>query len=129
MVGQIEGIEDQKVFDKMLVEEFGDADPRVLAAGIVGYRKAKEGAIRLSVGFLTPVKQRKMGIYTKLLKFDTSLVLKPAHPDTHILVGGNKMSDLMQRVMKLLGPENEQEEAQAMEMLKELFAGSASDAR
>lgn len=90
-------------------------------------QKAKEGAIRLSVGFLTPVKQRKAGVYTKLLKFDTSLVLKPAHPDTKIFVGGNEqMSDLMQRVLKLLGPENEKEEEQAMAMLKELFARSKS---
>ena len=42
-----EGIEDQKVFDKMLVEEFGDVDARILAAGIIGYRKAKEGAMVL----------------------------------------------------------------------------------
>jgi putative hydrolase of the HAD superfamily len=38
-----EGIEDQRVFDKMLVEEYGEIDYRVLAAGILGYRKAKEG--------------------------------------------------------------------------------------
>lgn len=91
-------------------------------------KKCKEGAIRLSVGFLTPLSQRKMGIYTKLLKFDTSLVLKPAHPETHIIVGGNKkMNELMQRVMKLLGPENEQEEEKAKAMLKELFATKSMD--
>ena len=38
-----EGIEDQKVFDKMLAEEYGSIDFRILAAGIVGYRRAKEG--------------------------------------------------------------------------------------
>ncbi len=38
-----EGIEDQKVFDKMLVEEYGEIDYRILAAGVVGYRRAKEG--------------------------------------------------------------------------------------
>ena len=37
-----EGIEDQRVFDKMLLEEYGEVDPRVLAAGVVGYRRAKE---------------------------------------------------------------------------------------
>lgn len=38
-----EGIEDQRVFDKMLVETYGEIDYRILAAGVVGYRKAKEG--------------------------------------------------------------------------------------
>lgn len=38
-----EGIEDQRVFDKMLVEEYGEIDYRILAAGVVGYRRAKEG--------------------------------------------------------------------------------------
>lgn len=38
-----EGIEDQRVFDKMLVEQYGQVDYRILAAGILGYRRAKEG--------------------------------------------------------------------------------------
>lgn len=38
-----EGIEDQRVFDKMLENEYGEIDHRILAAGIVGYRRAKEG--------------------------------------------------------------------------------------
>ncbi len=38
-----EGIEDQHVFDKMLIEEYGQIDYRILAAGIIGYRRAKEG--------------------------------------------------------------------------------------
>lgn len=38
-----EGIEDQRVFDKMLVETYGEIDYRILAAGVVGYRRAKEG--------------------------------------------------------------------------------------
>src|SRR5450432_1085177 len=37
-----EGIEDQRVFDKMLVNEYGEIDYRILAAGVVGYRRAKE---------------------------------------------------------------------------------------
>lgn len=39
-----EGIEDQHIFDKVLKEELGDKkmDYRILAAGIVGYRRAKE---------------------------------------------------------------------------------------
>ncbi len=42
-----EGIEDQLVFDKMLVEEYGEIDYRILAAGILGYRRAKEGSMVL----------------------------------------------------------------------------------
>lgn len=37
-----EGIEDQQIFDKVLLQEFGFVDYRILAAGIIGYRKAKE---------------------------------------------------------------------------------------
>ncbi len=42
-----EGIEDQKVFDKMLVEHYGEISHRILAAGILGYRRAKEGHLIL----------------------------------------------------------------------------------
>jgi putative hydrolase of the HAD superfamily len=42
-----EGIEDQRVFDKMLEKEYGAIDYRILAAGIMGYRKAKEGQMVL----------------------------------------------------------------------------------
>ncbi len=42
-----EGIEDQQVFDKVLEKSFGQIDYRILAAGIVGYRKAKEGSMTL----------------------------------------------------------------------------------
>lgn len=42
-----EGIEDQRVFDKMLVETYGQIDYRILAAGILGYRRAKEGHLVL----------------------------------------------------------------------------------
>lgn len=42
-----EGIEDQRVFDKFLEEKLGYVDYRILAAGIVGYRKAKEAALVL----------------------------------------------------------------------------------
>jgi len=37
-----EGIEDQRVFDKTLEEEFGFVDYRILAAGIVGYKRGKD---------------------------------------------------------------------------------------
>lgn len=42
-----EGIEDQKVFDRFLKEEFGEIDYRIHAAGIVGYRKAKSASMVL----------------------------------------------------------------------------------
>jgi putative hydrolase of the HAD superfamily len=42
-----EGIEDQKVFDKFLVEFTGGINYKILAAGIVAYRKAKEAALVL----------------------------------------------------------------------------------
>lgn len=42
-----EGIEDQKVFDKFLLEELGEIDYKILAAGIVGYRKAREATLVL----------------------------------------------------------------------------------
>ena len=43
----IEGIEDQQIFDKVLLKKFGKIDYRILAAGIVGYRRAKDGALTL----------------------------------------------------------------------------------
>jgi putative hydrolase of the HAD superfamily len=42
-----EGIEDQKVFDKFLTKEFGRIDYRIHAAGIIGYRRAREAALVL----------------------------------------------------------------------------------
>ncbi|MBI4425450.1 MAG: HAD-IA family hydrolase [Elusimicrobia bacterium] len=42
-----EGVEDQKIFDKVLAKEFGRVDYKVLAAGIIGYRRAKEGTMTL----------------------------------------------------------------------------------
>ncbi len=42
-----EGIEDQQVFDKVLLQEFGYIDYRILAAGIIGYRRAKEANLYL----------------------------------------------------------------------------------
>ena len=42
-----EGIEDQKVFDKFLTRELGDIDYRIHAAGIIGYRRAREAALVL----------------------------------------------------------------------------------
>ncbi len=42
-----EGIEDQNIFDKVLEREFGEVDPKILAAGIIGYRRAKEAYMML----------------------------------------------------------------------------------
>ncbi len=42
-----EGIEDQQIFDKVLQSEFGKIDYKILAAGIIGYRRAKEGTLAL----------------------------------------------------------------------------------
>jgi len=42
-----EGIEDQFIFDKVLTKEFGKIDYKVLASGIIGYRRAKEGTLAL----------------------------------------------------------------------------------
>jgi putative hydrolase of the HAD superfamily len=41
------GIEDQNIFDKVLLKEFGKIDYKILASGIVGYRRAKEGTLAL----------------------------------------------------------------------------------
>ena len=42
-----DNIEDQKIFDKFLQEVQGEIDYKILSAGIVGYRRAKEGAMAL----------------------------------------------------------------------------------
>ena len=39
------GIEYQQVFDKFLEENLGKIDPKIHAAGIVGYRRAREGTL------------------------------------------------------------------------------------
>jgi putative hydrolase of the HAD superfamily len=40
-----EGIEDQQVFDKVLEKKFGKIDYKILAAGILGYRRAKDASM------------------------------------------------------------------------------------
>jgi putative hydrolase of the HAD superfamily len=42
-----EGIEDQLIFDKVLQKELGAIDYKILSAGIIGYRRAKEGTLAL----------------------------------------------------------------------------------
>ena len=41
------GLEFQQVFDELLARELGQIDPKILAAGIVGYRRARESALVL----------------------------------------------------------------------------------
>ncbi len=58
-----DGVEDQKIFDKVLLKEFGKINPKILAAAIVSYRRAKAGMMTLypHVG-LTLAELLKMGI-------------------------------------------------------------------
>ena len=42
-----EGVEDQRILDKVLTQEFGRVDYKMLAAGIIGYRRAKDGMMTL----------------------------------------------------------------------------------
>jgi putative hydrolase of the HAD superfamily len=42
-----EGIESQTVFDSFLEEELGEIDHKILAAGIVGYRRVRDSALVL----------------------------------------------------------------------------------
>lgn len=42
-----EGIEDQLILDKVLTQEFGKIEYKILASGIIGYRRAKEGSLAL----------------------------------------------------------------------------------
>ena len=42
-----EGIEHQRVFDDLLESRMGEIDPKILAAGIVAYRRAREAALVL----------------------------------------------------------------------------------
>ena len=41
-----EGIEYQQVFDNMLKEVLGKVDYKIISAGIVAYRKAREAALK-----------------------------------------------------------------------------------
>jgi putative hydrolase of the HAD superfamily len=44
---QEQGLEYQRVFDQLLESELGHIDPKILASGIVAYRKARESALVL----------------------------------------------------------------------------------
>lgn len=42
-----QGLEFQRVFDELLEREFGQIDPRILASGVVAYRRARESTLVL----------------------------------------------------------------------------------
>lgn len=42
-----QGLEFQRVFDELLQREFGEVDPKILASGIVAYRRARESELVL----------------------------------------------------------------------------------
>ena len=41
-----QGIEYQKVFDELLTQQLGYLDYRILSAGIIAYRRAREAALK-----------------------------------------------------------------------------------
>jgi len=58
-----EGIEYQQVFDHMLHEALGKVDYKIMSAGIVAYRKAREAALKPYPGVLpTLIELIKMGL-------------------------------------------------------------------
>lgn len=58
-----EGIEYQKVFDHLLSEELGKVDHKIMSAGIVAYRKAREAALKPYPGVpATLIELIKMGL-------------------------------------------------------------------
>jgi putative hydrolase of the HAD superfamily len=58
-----EGIEYQQVFDEFLNDEFGRIDNKMISAGIVAYRTAREAALKAYPGvFPTLIELIKMGI-------------------------------------------------------------------
>lgn len=44
------GIEDQRIFNKFLEKQLGKSDNKILAAGIIAYRKVKSGQLKTYVG-------------------------------------------------------------------------------
>ncbi|MBS1518897.1 MAG: TIGR02253 family HAD-type hydrolase [Bacteroidetes bacterium] len=58
-----EGIEYQQVFDHLLQESLGKVDYKIMSAGIVAYRKAREAALKPYPGVLpTLIELIKMGL-------------------------------------------------------------------
>ena len=62
------GIEDQKIFQKFLSQEFGTIEYRVLAHAIIAYRKAKNGLLRPYPGTKrTLIALKAMGLQLAIL--------------------------------------------------------------
>lgn len=60
---EAEGIEYQQVFDHMLKEVYGKVDYKIMSAGIVAYRKAREAALKPYPGVLPVlIELIKMGL-------------------------------------------------------------------
>ena len=57
------GIEDQKIFDNFLKKEIGKIDYKILAAGVVAYRRVKEGQLSTYPGVRkTLIELKKKGL-------------------------------------------------------------------
>ena len=60
---EIHGYEYQEVFDQLIISETGDLDYKILASGIVAYRKAKEASLILYPNVLKTINNlSKMGL-------------------------------------------------------------------
>lgn len=58
-----DGVEDQRILDKVLLKELGRIDYKILAAGILGYRRAKAGAMTLYPRVeMTLIELTRMGV-------------------------------------------------------------------
>ncbi|MBI5882016.1 MAG: HAD-IA family hydrolase [Elusimicrobia bacterium] len=58
-----DGVEDQRILDKVLLKELGRIDYKILAAGILGYRRAKAGTMTLYPRVeMTLIELTRMGI-------------------------------------------------------------------
>jgi putative hydrolase of the HAD superfamily len=58
-----DGVEDQRILDKVLLKELGRIDYKILAAGILGYRRAKTGSMTLYPRVeMTLIELTRMGI-------------------------------------------------------------------
>jgi len=82
---------------------------------------------RISIGFLCPIGQMRRGIYTRVLKFDSSITDEPAMPLTAIAPitkEGGKVMDL-EKILRLLNPEDEDEAVSLRKMLQELLGSEA----
>ncbi|MBI5623950.1 MAG: HAD-IA family hydrolase [Elusimicrobia bacterium] len=58
-----DGVEDQRILDKVLLKELGRIDYKILAAGILGYRRAKSGSMTLYPKVeMTLIELTRMGV-------------------------------------------------------------------